>query len=275
MKKRFILFGANQDGKKAMEMLKPMIWSDQVEILCFLDNDSRLDGTTIQAIPVLAPHRISDYEYDKVIICPIFVEEITEQLLDLGVDRSKIESLYKEQFFSRKNRMVFGCPIGRYSYFKPTTTLIDTEIGQFCHIGDHCNIGLKGHDVSLTSTYPLAYHFSAENHDPSKDKSADQKRLKQKVLIKNDVYIGEGVSIMSGVTIGNGVVIGSKSFINKDVADYEIVGGIPARRIATRFESEEIEKLLKIAWWDWSEAEIQNHLQLLNSSIDRFLADIR
>ncbi|MEP5611121.1 MAG: CatB-related O-acetyltransferase [Cyclobacteriaceae bacterium] len=253
-------------------MLKPLMWSNLAEVVCFLDNDSRLAGLTINNIPILNPKEVLEISYDKIIICPIFTEEIQDQLVFLGVDIAKIEVLYKEQYFSTNKRTINGCVVGRFSYLKPSTLIVDAEIGKFCHIGDNCQIGLKGHSVAGVSTYPLNYHFTNETNDPSKDASANLKRLREKVLIKNDVYIGEGVTIMSGVTVGNGAVIGSKSFVNKDVEDYAIVGGVPARLIKLRFHSDEIAKLLAIEWWNWPDEKIRKNASKIASGVDVFLS---
>lgn len=54
------------------------------------------------------------------------------------------------------------------------------------------------------------------------------------IIIEDDVWIGAGAVILPGITIGKGVVIASNSVVNKDVAPYTIVGGIPAKHIKDR-----------------------------------------
>lgn len=55
-----------------------------------------------------------------------------------------------------------------------------------------------------------------------------------KVTIGNDVWIGMRVIIMPGITIGNGVIIGSGAIVTKDVPDFTIVAGVPAKIIRFR-----------------------------------------
>jgi acetyltransferase-like isoleucine patch superfamily enzyme len=57
---------------------------------------------------------------------------------------------------------------------------------------------------------------------------------KKKVTIANDVWIGAHCMILPGVTIGEGAVIAGGSVVTKDVAPFEIVGGVPAKVIKTR-----------------------------------------
>lgn len=54
------------------------------------------------------------------------------------------------------------------------------------------------------------------------------------VVIENDVWIGMRVVIMPGVKVGNGVVIGAGAVVTKDIPDYAIVGGVPAKIIKFR-----------------------------------------
>lgn len=54
------------------------------------------------------------------------------------------------------------------------------------------------------------------------------------VYIGDDVWIGTRVIILPGVRIGNGVIIGAGAVVTKDIPDYAVVGGIPAKIIRYR-----------------------------------------
>ena len=54
--------------------------------------------------------------------------------------------------------------------------------------------------------------------------------------IGDDVWIGTNVIILPGVNIGSHCIIGAGSVVTKDVPDYAIVGGVPAKVIRYRTE---------------------------------------
>ena len=53
----------------------------------------------------------------------------------------------------------------------------------------------------------------------------------QPVIIKEGAWIGAGAAIMKGVTIGKYAIVGANSVVTKDVPDYAIVVGVPAKVI--------------------------------------------
>ena len=54
------------------------------------------------------------------------------------------------------------------------------------------------------------------------------------IRIGEDVYVGSNVSILGGVTIGRGAIIAGGAVVTRDVPDYAIVGGVPAKVIKER-----------------------------------------
>lgn len=53
------------------------------------------------------------------------------------------------------------------------------------------------------------------------------------ILIKNNAWIGAGATILPGVTIGAHAVVAAGAVVNSHVADYAVVGGVPAKVIKT------------------------------------------
>lgn len=272
--KSIIIFGASDDCKKLMGELYPMVLCGLIDIVAICDNDSRIHGNQINGISIVSPSDLIHYTYDKIVVTPIFFDDIKKQLMDIGIEIDKIEPYRKnyKDFFDKKSRNFGNCKIGKYSYFKPNTKLWNTVIGSFCHIGDNCIIGQLGHNPKLITTYPLRYHYSNEIVDCSLDTTGDKKKLKKRTIIKNDVYIGEGVVISAGVTIGNGAVIASKALVTKDVDDYTIVGGVPAKLIKKRFDDVQISDLLKIKWWNSDNSKILNMINDLEGNLQNFIS---
>lgn len=75
---------------------------------------------------------------------------------------------------------------------------------------------------------------------------------------------------MNGVTIGNGAIIAARAVVVKDVPAYSIVAGNPAKVVKMRFDDKTIERLQKIAWWNWDIEKINKHLKLIcNLDVDK------
>lgn len=59
----------------------------------------------------------------------------------------------------------------------------------------------------------------------------DKLTCSKKIIVKDEAWIGANVTIMPGVTIGEGAVIGAGSIVTRDVPDYCVVVGSPAKII--------------------------------------------
>lgn len=163
---------------------------------------------------------------------------------------------------------------GKYSYGKPNVHWANEHaklrVGNFCSIAGNVNIYLGGnHRTDWVTTYPFGHinqsvfnTFNGVGHPATKGD----------VTIGNDVWIGCNATIMSGVTIGDGAVIANNSHVVKDVEPYTLVGGNPAKYVKHRFTPEQIEQLLKIRWWYWDDAKINEYVPLLcDENINQFI----
>jgi acetyltransferase-like isoleucine patch superfamily enzyme len=60
------------------------------------------------------------------------------------------------------------------------------------------------------------------------------------VILEDDVWIGTGATILKGVTIGRGSIVAAGAVVTRSVPPYSIVGGVPARLIRRRWDTETI-----------------------------------
>lgn len=67
------------------------------------------------------------------------------------------------------------------------------------------------------------------------------------------------IPILNGVKIGDGVTVAAGSVVTKDIPDYCVVGGVPARVIKKKCTDEQVIQMKSIAWWNWSETKIEAH----------------
>lgn len=146
--------------------------------------------------------------------------------------------------------------IGSFTY-SWSTLPYGMIIGRYCSIAVGLQIPLPRHPFeSLSSssfTYDRNLSFVAscvEDHGSTYDNFIDNPQ-KGTPLVKNDVWIGSNVTIMPGLTIGDGAVIAAQSVVTKDVPEFALVGGNPARIIRYRFPERTVEKLKQVQWWNY------------------------
>lgn len=144
--------------------------------------------------------------------------------------------------------------VGAYTYMSGPANLRGLgKIGRFCSLGNSVNIGPGQHPTDWLSTSPFQYTVASFDHPEIRQFGLTGLRYEAPgpVEIGNDVWIGSDVIIQAGVKVGNGAIIGSGAVVTKDVPDYAIVVGIPAKVLRYRFSEDNIERLLKLRWWDY------------------------
>lgn len=131
------------------------------------------------------------------------------------------------------------------------------SIGRFCSFAVG-SAAVWNHQLDMVVNHSFIY--SGQHMPVSSQKTLPKFRheeFNKKFVIGNDVWLGRNVILTNGVKIGNGVRAAAGAVITKDVPDYAVVAGVPARIIKYRFTAEQIRMLNEIAWWDWPVEKIQ------------------
>lgn len=106
----------------------------------------------------------------------------------------------------------------------------NSGLGVNCDVRGPLDIGenvMMGPDVCIMT----AVHNTERTDIPM----CQQGHLPQKrVRIGNDVWIGARVIILPGVTVGSGSIIGAGAVVTKDVPEFAVVAGVPAKILKYR-----------------------------------------
>ncbi len=130
---------------------------------------------------------------------------------------------------------LYGCTLGQGTRIGPFVEIQKgATIGRNCKVSSHSFIcgGVTiedqvfiGHGVIFTNDrYPRA-----ANLDGSLQTEADWKL--EPTLVKRRASIGSNATIVCGVTIGEGALVAAGAVVTKNVTDYAIVAGVPAKPI--------------------------------------------
>ncbi len=125
--------------------------------------------------------------------------------------------------------------VGRSTILSCNEAVIETgdliSIGPFCFFASKGGIRL-GSGVSIGS----GTHLMAGGHVSADPEVAilKQARTALGITVEDNVWIGSGTKVLDGVTIGRNSIVAAGSVVSKDVPEYSVVMGNPARVIEKR-----------------------------------------
>lgn len=188
----------------------------------------------------------------------------------MGVDYEQF--LQKTDYVLLKHDKFTNKGVGTYDNGAKVWRWSEEEliIGKYCSIANNVNFIIDDgfHSLSPITSYPFI------NNLTNNPELLEIKKLlvqKKGIRINNDVWIGMNAVILPGVSIGNGAIVGAGCVVTKDVPDYAIVVGVPAKIIKMKYSDKVIRALLEISWWDWSTEKISENKKDFYLEMDVFL----
>jgi virginiamycin A acetyltransferase len=188
-----------------------------------------------------------------------------------GLARRMITRLEGGEMLSASLRHVMrlhhGVDAGFHSYgcFDPAR-FTGCAIGRYVSIGPGVRVFRRNHPTDRISLHPYFYNTSlgiseAETMPP------------RHLQISDDVWIGANAVVLPGCgSIGRGAVIGAGAVVTRDVPDYAVAAGNPARIIRDRFPAHIQDMLHETRWWTRPKEELVAALPLLQQPLTAELA---
>jgi virginiamycin A acetyltransferase len=175
---------------------------------------------------------------------------------------------YEGPFFTFTAREImrrdYGVCIGAYSYgpcFEPGSFGAGTQVGRYVSIAPRVRAYQANHPLDRLSTH--GFFFNSElGYVPETNVPISS------LVIEHDAWIGDSVIITPNCRrIGLGAVVGAGSIVTKDVPDFAVVAGSPARLIKWRFTPEMQEVIRNSKWWERSVEDCVRYIDFMSGAL--------
>lgn len=273
---KFIIYPFGEMGMYTKQVLNEGFGIEEAYII---DNNLCKVNNRIKSTEFLK----EEVEMDEFIILftvlnPEIKKVLKEELLTYCKEENVVE------IFTINEPEVEKTKCGKYSYGPLCNHSFVKEVGAFTSIAYGVDVA-PNHAMDCISTHPFMYndeefynmYLKCGNYEDepwyfSGLLETGKKIKPNRVTIGNDVWIGRNVTITNEANIGNGVIIGAGAVVTKDIPDYAVAVGVPARVIRYRYTEEQIKKLNRIAWWNWSDEKIRECYDDFFLDIEEFLS---
>ena len=174
----------------------------------------------------------------------------------IGKDVELLDSELGEECRIAHHASIRSSRVGRLTSIGRYSKLTHSHVGSFCAISWDVTINALTHPDNHLA-------MSAFPYVPYVGQFVETRTQHYKLVkIANDVWIGAHAVVMPGIEIGNGAVIGAGAVVTKNVPDYAIVAGVPAKVLRFRFSEQMISRLLMAKWWDLDKSIIKANIDL-------------
>lgn len=138
----------------------------------------------------------------------------------------KATSVHSTSYLASGSDISMDLSMGPYGYIGPRARICSAvKMGAYVMIGPDVAIVANEHNYDRVGT-PIIFSGRPDAKE---------------TIIGSDVWIATRATILAGVRIGDGAIIAAGALVVRDVNEYDIVGGVPARAIRRRFTESEIE----------------------------------
>jgi phosphonate metabolism protein (transferase hexapeptide repeat family) len=170
------------------------------------------------------------------------------------------------------NEVMFG----DYTYVVNDSNIAYTSVGKCTSIAAMTRINPGNHPMERATQAHFTYRSANYFEGAEDDHAFFDWRREHHVSIGHDAWIGHGVIILPGRSIGTGAVVGAGAVVTRDIPDYAIAVGNPARVLRQRFPDSIAADLLALQWWDWDHARLNAALPDFRTlSAEDFIAKYR
>jgi len=145
-----------------------------------------------------------------------------------------------------------GLVAGAYTYgcFDPIRFPPSTHLGRYVSVGPDVAIYRRNHPLDRLSLHPYFYR-------PELSDAPVKNVVTLPLQIADDAWIGARSLILPGCgRIGRGAVVAAGSVVTRDVPDYAVVAGNPARLVRNRIDKPAQQAAERTGWWHLTPEEV-------------------